>query len=219
MKSRKMLRIALDIALGLVLVAIMATALVQEEPHEWLGLTLFVLIVCHAIVNRRWIASIFRGRYNAVRILQVVVLAGLIACIIGQVASSLVLSKYAFGFLPALPGASWARRAHMICSYWSFILACAHAGLHIRVPRRATAWLLWVCRAAIAAAACYGAISFVQLGLPSYLVGSVQFASADFEAPLWLPFARYTSIGVLVAALFHYASTAIAAATKKLHGR
>ena len=105
--------------MALVLVAIMTTALVQEAPHEWLGVTLFVLMAIHIVLNRKWLASIFRGHHSALRIVQIVVIVGLAACIIGQFASSLVLSKHAFGFLPAFPGAGWARSVHMLCSYWA----------------------------------------------------------------------------------------------------
>ena len=200
-----------DIAMSAVLVAIMATALVQEAPHEWLGVALFALLVVHVVLNRRWLASVFRGRRNVLRVVQIVVLVGLAGCVVGQVASSLVLSKHAFGFLPALPGASWARRVHMICSYWMFVLAFAHAGLHARMPRNAASWQVWVARAAFAVIGCFGVYSFVQLGLPAYLAGQVQFAFADSATPLPIVFARYASIGVLVAGAFHYLRVAMSA--------
>ena len=209
MKGNKTARIVLDIAMALVLVAIMATALVQEAPHEWLGIALFVLMAAHIVLNRKWLASVFRGHHSALRIVQIIVVTGLAICIIGQVASSLVLSKHAFGFLPALPGAGWARHVHMLCSYWAFVLAFAHAGLHARLPKRMPTWLLWTARVAVAAVACFGVYSFVQLGMLPYLLGQVQFAAADYEAPLALSFARYASIGVLVAGLFHCAQAAL----------
>lgn len=201
MNGRRRAKVAIDVAMAAVLVVVMATALVEEAPHEWLGVALFALMAAHAWLNRRWLASVFRGRYGVMRVLQVAVLLGLAVCVLGQVASSIVLSKHAFGWLPALPGASWARRTHMLCSYWSFVLAFAHAGLHVRMPRRMSAGRLWALRAALAVVACYGAYSFVRLGMPAYLAGRVQFAAADFGAPLALVLARYASVGVLVACL------------------
>jgi hypothetical protein len=201
--------------MGAVLVAVMATALVQEAPHEWLGVGLFVLMVAHAVLNRRWLASVFRGRYGVVRVLQVAVLAGLVACVLGQVASSLVLSRHAFGWLPSLPGASWARRTHMLCSYWSFVLAFAHVGLHARMPRRMPAGRLWAHRAVLAAVACYGAYSFVRLGMLPYLAGQVLFAAVDLGTPMALALARYASVGVLVACLARLARVAAEGARRK----
>lgn len=214
MKGKKTAKTVLDIAMALVLVAIMSTALVQEAPHEWLGISLFVLLVAHIVLNRKWLASVFRGRHNALRIVQIVVVVGLAACIVGQVASSLVLSKHAFGFLPAFPGAGWARRVHMLCSYWAFMLAFAHAGLHVRVPRDMAQWQTWAARIVWAAVACFGAYSFVQLGLWQYLTGQVQFAFADYDTPLALALVRYASVAVLVAGVFHCIRKAIASVGK-----
>ena len=204
MSGKKTIKIVLDIALALVLVAVMATALVQEAPHEWLGIVLFVFMVAHIVLNRKWLAAVFRGRHSALRVLQIIVLAALMACMIGQVASSLVLSKHALGFLPVLPGASWARRVHMLCSYWSFVLAFTHAGLHMRTPKDMSSWQIWMARIMFAAVACFGAYSFVQLGLWQYLTGQVQFAFADYSTPLPLVAARYASVAVLAMGAFHY---------------
>ena len=208
------MKIVLDSALALVLVATMTTALVQEAPHEWLGVTLFVLMAIHIVLNRRWLASIFRGRHSTLRIIQIVVVMGLAVCIIGQLASSLVLSKHAFGFLPALPGAGWARSVHMLCSYWAFVFAFAHAGLHARVPKSMAPWQKWAARIIIAAVACFGAFSFAQLGLWQYLTGQVQFAYADYSVPLAFTFARYASIAILVTGVFHYIRQGIASIGK-----
>ena len=192
-----------------VLVAVMATALVQEVPHEWLGLALFVLLIAHIVLNRRWLGSVFRGRHNVVRILQIVTIAGLLVCMLGQVVSSLVISKHAFAFLPALPGAAWARRVHMVCSYWSFVLAFTHAGLHVRAPRKLQAWQVWAFRIVFFVVAAFGAYSFVRLGLPAYLAGQVQFAAVDTTTPLGLVIAQYASVAVLVTGLFYYLRKAL----------
>ena len=213
MKGKKAVKIAIDVAMAAVFVAVVATALVQEVPHEYLGIALFVLIIVHALFNRRWLAVLPRGRWSALRVVQLVVLVGLVACILGQVASSFVLSKYAYGFLPAFPGASWARRVHMLCSYWSFVFAFAHVGLHVRRPRNMAPWQRWALRAAIVAIACYGVYSFIQLGLAPYLAGQVQFAAGDYVTPLPLLFARYASVAVLVASVFHCVRVVLSALT------
>ena len=204
---------AIDAAMAASFVAVMATALVHEAPHEYLGIALFALVVAHVVLNRRWFAALTRGRYNALRVMQLMAVVGLLACIVAQVVSSLVLSKYAFEFLPALPGAAWARRLHMLCSHWGFVFAFAHAGLQFRtalvrlgVGRLLGTVSLWVCRVAFVAVACFGAWSFVTLGLPAYLTGQVQFAFADYSVPAALAYARYASAGVLVAGVFYYAA-------------
>lgn len=215
MKGNTAIRVVLDIAMAAVLVAVMTTALVQEAPHEFLGVALFVLMVAHVVFNRRRLIAVFRGRRSVLRVLQIVALVGLFVCLLGQIASSLVLSKYAFGFLPALPGAGWARRVHLLCSYWMFVLAFVHAGLHARLPRLSRPWQTWGARIAFAIVVGFGAYSFVRLGLWSYLTGQVQFAAADFGAPLVLAFAHYASVAVLVSVVFHYVREGLMAVQRK----
>ena len=204
-------RIVVDVLLSLGFVATMATALVAEAPHEYLGIALFACLVAHIVLNRRWFTSLTRGRYSPVRVLKLVAVIGIGACIIGQVASSVVLSKHALGFLPAVPGASWARQVHMLCSYWSFVFAFAHAGLQFKGMlarmgglKSASTPVLWCLRFLWIAIAAFGVLSFLQLGVGDYLLGRVQFAFVDGSTPIALTFARYASIAVLVAGCFHY---------------
>lgn len=209
-KGRRWARVAVDVALAVLIVAVMATALVQEAPHEYLGIAVFAVVVAHVVLNRRWFKALTHGRYGAVRVLQLVAVVGLVACVVGQVASSLVLSKFAFGFLPTLPGAGWARRAHMLCSYWSFVFAFAHAGLQLKGFGRlvgakgaAPTAAVWLARIAAVAISCYGVYAFVQLNIGAYLLVQVQFAFADFSAPIALSFVCYAAVAVLVTSAFH----------------
>lgn len=219
MKSRNATRVALDVALAATLVAVMATALVQEAPHEWLGVALFGLTAAHMVVNRAWLATMFRGRRRALRVLQVIVIVGLVACVVGLIASSLVISKHAFGFLPALPGAGWARSVHMLCSHWMFVLAFAHVGLHVRDMRGLASWQAWALRVVFASVACFGAYSFVRLNLWAYLTGQVQFAFVDPGIPLAISLARYASVAVLLAGVFHYVRAGIVFAARRRRRR
>lgn len=214
MTSMMKIRVIVDAVLAGLLVSVMATTLVQEAPHEYLGMALFAAIAAPAALNRRRLKALLRGRRNAVRTLRLVAIAGLAACVVGQAASALVLSKFAFGFLPVLPGASLARRVHMLCSYWGFALAFAHAGLHIRVLGRlmhsggagnalgAPRYAIWAAPLLFLAVACFGAYSFVRLDFGAYLLGQVQFAFADYNAPIAFSLTSYASIAVLIGGSF-----------------
>ena len=213
-RKRKM-PVYVDIALAVAFVAVMALALVQEAPHEYVGIAVFVLVAVHVAMHRNWLSSLAKGRYNVVRVLQMASIVALTLCLVGMIASSLVLSKHAFWFLPALPGASWARRMHMLCSYWSFVLAFAHAGLQLKnalarigVRLRGSKALgsgaIWCMRGVWFVVAAFGAYSFAQLGLPAYLLGQVAFAFADPTVPLAYTALQYASVAVLITGLFHY---------------
>ena len=204
-------RIAVDALLAIDLLFVMATALVEEAPHEYLGIAFAILAILHVVINRRWFASLLRGRWTVVRVLQLVAVVGLVACVIGQVASAIVLSKHALWFLPAISGASWARSMHMLCSYWAFTFAFAHVGLQFKgfiarvsALRGAGSFAPWALRAVWVAVAAFGMWSFVQLGLADYLFMRVKFAAADHDAAIMFRFAQYASVATLVAGVFHY---------------
>ena len=53
------------------------------------------------------------------------------------------------------------------------------------------------------AVAYFGVYSFIQLDFAAYLFDRVQFAFADFSAPIDLLLMNYASIAVLICGLFH----------------
>ena len=215
MKGNRAIKIAVDVAMSVVLVATMATALVQEVPHEWLGIAMFVLMLTHVVLNRKWILGVVRSRRKASYMLHLILVGALLVCLVGMIASSLVLSKHVFGFSPALPGASWARRIHMLFSYWMFVLAFAHVGLHVRIPRHMAPWKRWAMRVAAVTVGAYGLYAFVRLGMFAYLTRQVQFAMADFETPLAITFARHAGVAALVAIVFHGVQIALTTAGRR----
>ncbi|MBR2789313.1 MAG: DUF4405 domain-containing protein, partial [Eggerthellaceae bacterium] len=158
---------AVDTLLALVTLAVMATSQVLAAPHEFLGLSLLALMVAHTVLNRRWYAGLSKGRWTSVRVLQVLAVAGTVLCALGQAVSAIILSEHAFAFLPEMPGAWWARKVHMLCSFWFFVFVSAHVGLQWRsmlarmgamrpgglLSRPA---LLWICRGIWLVVAAFG---------------------------------------------------------------
>ncbi len=206
------LRCAVDLAFAIVLVMLMTTATVQEAPHEWLGMAAFALFAVHTALNRRWWRALLRGRYTALRAASTVTALGLAACLVGQMASCLVLSEHVFGWMPALPGASWARVTHLLCSYWGFVLAFAHAGLCLhrltghakRAPVARTVGI--ACSIAVL---CTGAWSFIQLDMATYLLLHSQFLFVDPSVSLLTTAGRYALAGAAVTCVANFAARAM----------
>ena len=94
MKPILKVKIAVDAAMSVSILLLMAYGLVGEAAHEWIGMGMFALFVAHHILNRRWIKAVPQGRYTTA-------LAGLIfLCMIGSMVSGIVLSRHVFAFLP-----------------------------------------------------------------------------------------------------------------------
>lgn len=66
MKPKAIVRIGIDIGMTVLLLSLMAYELIGSSLHEWIGLAMFVLFVCHHLLNRNrgWYKNLFRGSYT-----------------------------------------------------------------------------------------------------------------------------------------------------------
>ena len=127
MKPILKIKIAVDVAMSVSMLLLMAYGLVGEAAHEWIGMGMFV---AHHVLNRRWIQAVPRGRYTPLRIVQTA-LAGLIfLCMVGSMISGIVLSRHVFAFLPRHGGYELAGKLHILCAFWGFVLMSLHLGMH-----------------------------------------------------------------------------------------
>lgn len=179
-------RMLVDHAMAAVLLALMVTPFEWGLAHEWLGMALFALFVAHQVLNRAWWKALGRGRWTIRRVVGTVVDLAMVACMAGLAVSSLVLSRYVLAWMPALPGAAWARLAHLACSYWLFVLAYAHAGAHLHLNSGDRRW-----QVALAVAFVLGVAESARLGMPAYMTLATPFVVVDSATPLAVIVLRY----------------------------
>lgn len=177
------------------MVLVMSTALVEEFAHEWLGMATLALFAVHQVLNWRWWRGLLRGRWTLRRVVTIAVNVGMLACMLLMLVSSLVLSRHVLAWIPALPGASWARLAHHVASYWLFVLAAFHLGMHAPPHLGRMARTVWV------AAAVAGVWAFVQLGIVDYLTLRAAFSFADTSIPFAVTAVQYVLVGALAAGI------------------
>ena len=123
-------KLAVDMAMTILLMLLMAFELVGRSAHEWLGMGMFVLFVLHHLLNRRWTASLLRGRYTSYRILQTAVTGLVFLAMLGSFVSAVPISREVFAFLSIRRGMALGRVVHLLCAYWGFVLLSLHLGLH-----------------------------------------------------------------------------------------
>ncbi len=70
MNRKLCVRIFIDIGMTVCLLLLMPYSLLGETAHEWIGMGMCVLFVMHHVLNRRWMASIAKGRYTLFRAIQ-----------------------------------------------------------------------------------------------------------------------------------------------------
>lgn len=195
--KRSKLRPAIAILLVLDFLVVYATPIDFEVVHEWAGIVAFALVIIHCAVNRRWFAALFRGKYRPFRVVSTLLVAAMIACILALAVSSLIISRHAFGFLPAIPGSSWAREVHLACSNWLYILVFTHSGMHMRLgapPKQGKVALgIWV--VGLAAMSACGIFAVITLGIPDYLFLQTRFYYG-WDGPLWLAALLYVTSAI-----------------------
>ncbi len=172
-----------DILLGVGLLLLMSCQAVGEAGHEWTGIAMTVLMIIHQILNRKWIAALFKGKYTPLRIAQTCINAALLICFLLTALCGVNMSVHAVPFLGDFMRASLGRRLHLTLSHWCFVLMGLHLGLHIpamlkgvksQTLRRAAFGL------SIPAAGA-GLWLFLRNSFPDYLFFRVPFAFIDYD--------------------------------------
>lgn len=214
MKNKMIAKIGIDIAMTIALILLMAYQLIGEEAHEWIGILMFLLFIMHHFLNRAWGKNIIRGKYNARRYCQTILVILILLCMIGSMSSGIILSRYVFAPLNIHGGISWARSVHMLCAYWGFILMSIHLGFHwnrmINIAERATKKISTktniVLRAIAALIAIYGMIAFIKRDIWNYITFKNHFAFYDFSEPIVFFLFDYLAVMALFVCVGHYVS-------------
>ena len=205
------LRLPIDITMMLFSVILMGGTVLfpDDRVHQVLGMSLLVLWAVHIILNRRWFGSLFKGKHQPYRIMQLVVNLGVLICALLLMISGLLMAW----FVPADwvgEALGFARTSHLLASHWYYVFMAFHIGLHGAMivnkmmkgkkppfPLRIIAVLFCL----------YGVYAFIIRGVWKYLFGLQQFFFFDFERGYMLFALDYVLILVLFATVSYYTGT------------
>ena len=211
MKPILKIRIAVDAAMSVSMLLLMAYGLVGEAAHEWIGMGMFALFVAHHILNRKWLLAVGKGKYTPIRVLQTALVGIIFLSMFGSMISGVALSRYVFAFFPKHGGYELAQQVHILCAYWGFVCMSLHLGFHWSMmlamarkhlpsspPRtwslRLIGWL-W---------AAYGAFAFRRRGVSLYLLLRSYFVFYDYSEPVILFLIDYLSVMVMFVLIGYY---------------
>lgn len=206
------LKICIDILMTAALLFLMPYELVGRAAHEWIGTEIFLLFILHHILNRKWTAHMFKGKYTKFRILQTILVAAIFISMIGSMVSGILLSEYVFAAIKIKGVANMARNIHMLCAYWGFILMSLHLGLHwnmflkmldrkIHFPAGKKKYIFRILAGVIAA---YGCHAFIKRQIGSYMFLKKHFVFFDYTEPLIFFMLDYIAVMGLFIAVGYY---------------
>lgn len=212
MKPKIKLKICIDILMTAALLFLMPYELVGRAAHEWIGTEIFLLFILHHILNRKWTAHMFKGKYTKFRILQTILVAAIFISMIGSMVSGILLSEYVFAAIKIKGVANMARNIHMLCAYWGFILMSLHLGLHwnmflkmldrkIHFPAGKKKYIFRILAGVIAA---YGCHAFIKRQFGSYMFLKKHFVFFDYTEPLIFFMLDYIAVMGLFIAVGYY---------------
>ena len=188
MKTKTIVKRVIDIALTVTLLLLMAFQVTEQLAHEWLGVTMLALTVVHQILNRRFYTTIFKGKYNALRVFQLIVNTLLLLSFVCTALSGMMMSRFATPFLNGILPSSIVRQGHLAMSHWSFVLMGLHLGLHfgIMVSKLQNKTARIVLGIVMTGISVYGFYLFFKSDILNYMLFKNPFAFLDYEKAWWL---------------------------------
>jgi hypothetical protein len=176
------------VALTVTLLLLMAFQVTEQLAHEWLGITMFALTVVHQILNRKFYSAIFKGRYNGLRVFQLIVNILLLLSFVCTALSGMMMSRFATPFMNGILPSSVVRQGHLALSHWSFVLMGLHLGLHFgiitsKLKKGAVRLALGAVMSVISV---YGFYLFFKSDMLNYMLFKNPFAFLDYTKAWWL---------------------------------
>lgn len=201
----------LDVIMTVILLTLMAYPLTGEVVHEWLGVAMFVTVVAHNLLNLKWYATLFKGKYSFLRVIRTVINVLLIAAMLGTAVSGFLMNNHVLP-LSIQGTTATARILHLAGSYWSFVLMSAHLGLHWgmvmamarKIAKQPSGKGKIPLRIITGIIAAYGLWEFIRRGFLTYMLMQTHFAFFDFSEPALLFFLNHLAIMGLFAAAAYY---------------
>lgn len=211
------------LGLALCLTALLTTAQIEDFPHQIFGITFFVLVVCHLILNRFWIKHSLSGRWNLHRVCVTATVAALALLTIAQAINCVLLSSYFWSLLPE-SFAYFSASLHMCFGTWFFVVAGIHFGLNVnvlignklRLARSEKGTILANLHNVLVIAALillgivgmYGIVVFVQLEMPQYMF-MMQTSEVTATTSLVVRFLQYLCVGIALTGITHSVSVLV----------
>lgn len=192
MNRKMILKRILDVVMIVLLLTLMSFQYTGTEIHEWVGTGMFLAVLIHQLLNRKWYAVLGKGKFSTVRVLQIVLNFALVLDTILMMVTGMLMSGYVFQWLPIHAGVSATRSIHLAGAHWGFLLMSMHMGMHFGIislawektskenKRRAVLKLLFLIICG------YGIFSFIQQGIGSYLFLQTEFYQWGKTPNVWV---------------------------------
>ena len=184
---KTVVRRILDVVLTAALLLLMSMQVTKQLAHEWIGIALFALTILHQVLNRKYCAAIFKGKYTPLRVFRLTVNTLLLMTFVCTPLTGMMMSRYTTTFMNGWLKTSLVRQGHLALSHWSFVLMGVHLGLHFgvitgKLPKGKTRIASGAVMSGISV---YGFYLFFQSNIFDYMFLKIPFAFLDYSKAWW----------------------------------
>lgn len=215
MKVNVMIKRSVDIAMYILFLLLMGQCVLRGAVHEWMGISIGILFVAHNILNYKWYKTLLKGKYNAMRTVQLVINIFLLLAMLFCMTSGILVSQYIF----AVGNGSvieFGRHLHLVATAWGFILMSVHLGLYwsifsaivkkIQADKKMKKVIHIICCVLVVALCAYGLYQFVDRRFWEELFYLIDYQKEyDYSKSLFTYFAESAALSVLFITIAHYA--------------
>ena len=199
MTNKQKIKIAVDLVMTITLLLLMLFQITGQQVHEYLGIMMLCLFLEHNFLNRKWYRHLFKGKYKFYRLVQTILNICILITMLGLGYSGMVMAQYVpFSISESI---SLARRLHLACSYWGFVLMSVHLGMHLRQMMdmfkkyiHLKTNVLKIIKLMIVIICLYGIYCFIQNNMMSYMFLINEFVFFDFEKNTFIVLLEYLSV-------------------------
>ena len=187
---KKKIKMLVDLLMTVCLTLLMAYSLIGEQNHEIIGIVMFALFITHHILNIGWHKGLFKGKYNAVRVIILVTNVLIFCLMVTQMFSGIMISKHLLKDVSIKSAISTFRMLHLILPYWMYVITALHLGYHWRMiisifkKKTAPKAVVWILRISAFGIAAYGVYAMIHRQFFGYMFCKLQFAFFDFSEPI-----------------------------------
>ncbi len=199
MANKQKLKIIIDLVMTVTLLLLMLFQITGQQVHEYLGIMMLVLFLGHNFLNRKWYSHLFKGKYKLYRLIQTILNLSILMMMLCLGYSGMVMAQYVpFSISGSI---SLARRIHLACSYWGFVLMSMHLGMHLRQMMNILKKYIHpknnVLKLVMVIISFYGIYCFIQNNMISYMFLINEFVFFDFEKNTFIILLEYISMMIL----------------------
>lgn len=229
MRINVIIKRSIDTVMYILFLLLMGQCVLRGAVHEWLGISVGILFIAHNILNYRWYKTLLKGKYSAVRMVQLVINILLLLVMLLCMVSGILVSQHIFAVGNG-SAIELGRHLHLTATAWGFILMSVHLGLHwpsfsavhkkIQADKKEKKVIHIICCVLVAALCAYGLYQFADRRFWEELFHLIDYQKEyDYSKSLFTYLSESAALSVFFITIAHYAKKFLLNAGRRRNGR